>query len=179
MAQVEVSQVFVEVGWQVETPQVEVSQAYVEVGFLDIGPGQVEVHGTQIGVDAALDALVLKDEDADDVVFRIAGSLSVSSFPLRIYNKLGRDLLIESVFIAVNTQPVGTGTSIIVDVNKDGSSIFSSTNRPEITPGSNTDESIIIDTPEWADGEYLTVDIDAVGSTAEEGQDLTVHVRYR
>ena len=104
----------------------------------------------------------------------ISGDLTLVSNPLRIYNKLGATLTISEVFIAVNTAP--TGANVIVDVNKDGTTIFTNqANRPEIAASGYTDSTTNIDVASWAVGEYLTIDVDQIGSTLP-GSDLVVHI---
>jgi hypothetical protein len=104
----------------------------------------------------------------------ILGNLSVKSNPVRLYNKFGRGLKISQVFIAVNTAP--TGAAVIADVNKNGVTIFTNpANRPQIAAAANTGNTTTIDVPSLADGDYLTVDIDQIGSVVA-GADLTVEV---
>ena len=95
----------------------------------------------------------------------------------RIYNDTGATQTITSVRASVGTAP--TGASLIVDINKNGSTIFSTqANRPAISASSNTSGKVTnMNTAAWADGEYLTVDCDQVGSTVP-GSDLTVTVTY-
>lgn len=110
------------------------------------------------------------------VIFTVGGTLSVESNPLRIYNLLGRAVTISKVFLSANTAPVGS--AIIVDVNKGGTTIFTTqSNRPQIATGQNTGQSTTIEVASWADGEYLTVDVDQIGSDTA-GSDLTVHIVY-
>lgn len=110
-------------------------------------------------------------------IFTIAGQLEVTSNPLRVYNKFGFTQTISGIFLSVDTVP--SGSAIIVDVNKDGTTIFTTQgNRPQIAAGVNTGSSYTIDVDSWADGEYLTVDVDQVGST-QAGEDLTVHVIHK
>jgi hypothetical protein len=60
-------------------------------------------------------------------------------------------------------------------VNKNGSTIFTTqANRPTIVSGALTSVSVP-DVTTWANGDYLTVDIDQVGSTTP-GTDLQVQV---
>ena len=70
-----------------------------------------------------------------------------------------------------------TGANIIVDVHKNGTTIFTTQGkRPEIAAGGYTDESDTPDVTALTKTDYLTMDVDQVGSTIT-GQDLTVHVR--
>jgi hypothetical protein len=65
-----------------------------------------------------------------------------------------------------------------VDVNKNGVTIFSTqSNRPTIPAAGVTDLADAINVPNVSAGEFLTVDIDQVGST-NPGSDLTVTILY-
>jgi hypothetical protein len=75
---------------------------------------------------------------------------------------------------SVGTAP--TGASLIADIHRSGTTIFTTqTNRPTIAAGSNTDLADAIEVNSLGSGEYLTCDIDQVGSTVA-GSDLTVQV---
>jgi hypothetical protein len=107
-------------------------------------------------------------------MFTVEGTLTVASSPLRIYNCFGATRTISKVFISVNTAP--TGASILVDVNLDGTTIFSTqSNRPAITATNFTGVTTTIDVASWQDGHYLTVDVDQIGSTIA-GANLTIHI---
>ena len=83
-------------------------------------------------------------------------------------------LTIIKVKICVKTAP--TGAAIIVDVNKNGTTIFTTqANRPQIAIGETTGDSGTPDVTSLAEGDKLTVDIDAVGSSVA-GADLTVEI---
>lgn len=95
----------------------------------------------------------------------------------RWYNKTGSTKTISNVFLMVETAP--TGASLIVDVNKNGTSIFATTpaNRPTIAASGTSGTSGTPDTTSVADGDYLTFDIDQVGSTIP-GSDLLVVIFF-
>jgi hypothetical protein len=81
---------------------------------------------------------------------------------------------ITNVIISVGTAP--TGADIIVDVNKNGTTVFTTqANRPKITAGNFTDTSSVPDVTAIAQNDYLTVDIDQVGSS-QPGADLSVQI---
>lgn len=102
------------------------------------------------------------------------GVLAVGTGVARIYNDTGVALTISSVRASVGTAPTGSG--VTVDVNKNGVTIFTTqTNRPQIAASGITALAAAINVTSWAVGEYLTVDIDAVGSTVA-GADLTVQI---
>lgn len=109
-------------------------------------------------------------------IFTIEGALSVVAGKFRIYNNFGATKTISKVMLAANTAP--TGAAVIVDVLKNGVTIFTNpANRPQIAAGANTGSSTSIDVASWADGEYLTVSVAQIGSTVA-GADLTIHVVY-
>lgn len=112
------------------------------------------------------------------VPYFFTGALSVKTGTHRIYNDTGVNFTIEGFRISVGTAP--TGASLILDVNKGGSTIYTTqANRPTLTAGSNTvKHTTAPDTTAWNDGEYLTIDIDQVGSTLA-GADLVVQVICR
>lgn len=111
------------------------------------------------------------------VIFTLEGFLSVVSNPLKIYNKMGAARTIVEVFLAVGTAP--TGADVIVDVHKNGTTIFTTqTNRPKVLDGATTGTTTTVEVPSWADGDYLTVDVDQIGSTTP-GANLTVHIIYQ
>ena len=83
-------------------------------------------------------------------------------------------LTIVKVKVVVKTAP--TGSSLIVDVNKAGVTIFTTQgNRPEIAIGETQADSGTPDVTALAEGDKVTIDIDQVGSTVA-GADLTVEV---
>lgn len=103
-------------------------------------------------------------------IFTAEGELEVSTGNLRIYNLFGatRDFL--KVFLSVGTPP--SGQNIIVDVNKNGTTIFTNqANRPQIVIGEYTGYTTNIDVSTWENESYLTMDIDQAA-----GSDLTVHI---
>jgi hypothetical protein len=105
--------------------------------------------------------------------FYRSGAATVAAGTFKWYNDSGRTVYLTSVRATVALAPVGA--SLIVDVNKNGSTIFTTqANRPTIVSGALTSVSVP-DVTTWANGDYLTVDIDQVGSTTP-GTDLQVQV---
>lgn len=108
------------------------------------------------------------------LLWTFSGNLAVGASPLRIYNTAANSFQIQKVFLAINTPP--TGSSVIVDVHKNGVTIFTNqANCPQIAAGQYTGQSTAIDVTTWAVGEYLTVEVDQIGSSVP-GADLTVQV---
>lgn len=95
---------------------------------------------------------------------------------MRWYNKTGQSKTISAVFAYVETAP--TGADLIIDVNKNGTTIFTTqSGRPTIAASANSDTSDTPDVTSVANGDYLTFDIDQVGSTIP-GSDLLIVVYF-
>lgn len=106
-----------------------------------------------------------------------AGDVSVETGTYRYYNRSGNARTIQQVSAMVGTAP--TGATLIVDVNVDGTSLWATTtaNRPTIAISGFVADGGAQDTSAWANGSYITVDVDQVGSTVA-GADLTVIVYF-
>jgi hypothetical protein len=107
--------------------------------------------------------------------FGRAGALTVLAGTARLYNDTGRTLTIASVRASVGTAP--TGASLIVDININGTTIFSTQgNRPTITATNNTSGSVTnMNTTTITNGQFFAVDVDQIGSSVA-GSDLTVQI---
>lgn len=107
--------------------------------------------------------------------FSYAGDLQVTTGDFRFYNDFGSSFTIAKVRASVGIAP--TGQSVIVDVKKNGSSsLFSGTGaKPTIAAAANTSAVVPDSITTLADGEYLTVNIDQIGTT-NPGANLTVTV---
>lgn len=110
-------------------------------------------------------------------IMSVTGALTVATGKSRVY--LEDNYVVESIRASVNTAPAGA--SVIVDVNLNGTSIFTTqANRPTIVAGANTGLATLGagTTTAIATGQYLTVDVDQIGSTTA-GADLSVVIRLR
>jgi hypothetical protein len=107
--------------------------------------------------------------------FSSSGALMIEPGVHRLYNDSGKSWTINSIRASVGQAP--TGSSVIVDINVNGTTIFTTqANRPAIASASVTSGKITnMDITTVADGDYLTVDVDQVGSTTP-GNDLTLQV---
>lgn len=106
--------------------------------------------------------------------YSIDGSAQLMSGNKRLYNDTGVTLTISKVRIAAGTAPVGS--DLIIDIHKGGTTIFSTqANRPRLNAGQSASLSGAPNTTSWADGEYLTLDVDQVGSTTP-GSDIVITV---
>jgi len=84
------------------------------------------------------------------------------------------DGTITEIAVSVGTAPIGA--DVIVNIYKNGTTIFDSpSGRPTIPDGSYFDLSSTADTATLSTGDYLTVSIDQVGSSFA-GSDLTVQI---
>lgn len=103
---------------------------------------------------------------------------------LTVKNGKGRmpfpvDAVILGISAMVDTAP--TGATIVLDINKNGTTIFTTqSNRPQIVAGANNTATEVtnMNVTAISAGQYLTADIDQIGTTVA-GADLTVAVRYR
>lgn len=93
----------------------------------------------------------------------------------RLYNDTTMAWTITSIRASVGVAP--TGSALIVDVNVNGATVFTTqANRPTIASAASTSGKITnMNVTTVAAGAYLTVDIDQVGATTP-GEDLTVQV---
>ena len=108
--------------------------------------------------------------------YTVQGLLSTQTGVVRMY--FSQPATITNVIAGVGTAPVGD--AIIVDVNKNGTSMFTSGNRPTIAAGTNSSIENPPDVSANASvdiGDYITVDIDQVGSSVA-GNNLVVTVEY-
>ena len=113
---------------------------------------------------------------AGQFILPCTGELSVGTdvSPLPIF--AGATLTITEVYAYVKTAPVGA--SLIVDVNKNGTTIFTNqSNRPTIASGSNSDTSGAPDVTSLSKNDVLTIDVDQIGSSTA-GSDLIVVIRF-
>lgn len=105
--------------------------------------------------------------------FSYAGTIKVVAGTHRLYNDTGRTLTIRTVRASLGTAP--TGADVIIDVNKNGTTIFTTQSaRPTVAATTNTGVGVPA-VVAWPAGQYLTIDIDQIGSTVA-GADLTVAV---
>lgn len=106
--------------------------------------------------------------------FARSGTLSVTTGVGRFVMPFA--LTIVGIQLAVNTAPVGS--SILCDVNKNGTTIFTTqANRPSVAAGANQGGVATPNITAFAVGDYMTVDVDQIGSTTP-GSDLVAVVTY-
>lgn len=133
---------------------------------------------TELGTDPALAFTDVKARLAALVepnTFAVAGTLADAAGKSRLYVEGACEVV--SIRASVNTAPAG-GTEI-VDVNKNGTTLFTTqTNRPTIAAAGFTATGTP-DVTTLVAGDYLTVDVDADGTATTRAADLTVTVRLR
>lgn len=121
-------------------------------------------------------ALVAQTIDAvkGQFVWGLAGTLGTGT-NVSFEFEASATLTMYGVKLRAKTGP--TGAALIVDINKNGTTVFST--RPQINDGSTTGGgSAVFSVTTLAAGDYLTVDIDQVGSTVA-GADLTVMLQCK
>jgi hypothetical protein len=111
-------------------------------------------------------------------VFSKTGDLIVEAGTHRLYNDSGANWTIVGIRASVGTAPAGA--SILVDVNINGTTIFTTqANRPAIAAAANTSGKVTnMDVTTVTNGQYLTIDVDQIGSSTA-GSDLTVQVEVQ
>ena len=108
------------------------------------------------------------------LTFSKVGDLTVAAGKGRL--KVPMAITIVDVTATCNTAP--TGAAALFDVNKGGTTIFSTQgNRPTVAAGSQDGSAATPDVTAVAAGDVLTVDIDQIGSSTV-GADATVVIRY-
>jgi len=94
--------------------------------------------------------------------FTVPGTLVVGAGILRVY--FTRTVTVTNVWASVATAP--TGATAIFDVNRNGTTIFTTqANRPTIAISGFSDLTSSPDVTSFVSGDYLTVDVDQIGST--------------
>jgi len=107
------------------------------------------------------------------VTMAMPGTLGASvDFPFHLYP--GVNGIITKVLLSVTGPP--SGSDIVVDVTKNGSSIFTENpHKPRILATQLTGETTAIDVNTVADSDYFSFTIEQVGSTVP-GSNLLVHI---
>lgn len=107
--------------------------------------------------------------------FTKAGTVAVAQGKNRLTNKTGVDLELAGFDVTVWQAPIDG--DLVIDVMKDnfdgGGTLFTTVGKPTITDGTIEAPLLVPDITAWRVGEYLTVDVLAVGTTIP-GWDLTV-----
>lgn len=116
-------------------------------------------------------------ENRPTFVLTITGTIATgtSQTPLLL---VPRALTIVKAYANVKTAP--TGADLIFDINKNGTSIWASTqsNRVKCAASASSGTQTSFDTTTLTEGDTLTLDVDQVGSTVP-GADATVSLRCK
>lgn len=108
------------------------------------------------------------------LTFAQQGELEVGTGTFRFYFRTAATIV--GVTATVGVAP--TGAAVRVDVNKNGVTIFTTqANRPSIAAAGFVAAEATPDVTAVAAGDYITVDVDVIGSTLP-GEDLLVEIRY-
>lgn len=126
----------------------------------------VGADGTVLVADAASTGGVKWSTRPRTATFKYAGVLAIGTGATRLYNDTGATWTVLSIRASVETAP--SGSSVVIDVNKNGTTLFTTqANRPTITSTNTTSGKVTsMDVTTVADGDYLTIDVDAIGSPA-------------
>ena len=117
---------------------------------------------------------VLHNYIAKERVYSYPGTLVTGTGTVRMY--FLRDATVFNVAAMVSVAP--TGASVIVDVHLNGTTLFTTQgNRPTVAVSTFVDTTATPDVTAVSAGQYLTIDIDQIGSTIA-GDDLTVVIEY-
>lgn len=107
-------------------------------------------------------------------IFTVPGTLTTGIGKGRFYAPV--NMTITNIRGYVATAPVGA--DIIFDVNKNGSTIFTNQGtRPRIVASSNTTSSNTPQITNVSAGDYLSVDMDQIGSSTP-GADMTIQIEF-
>lgn len=138
---------------------------------------EVVALATELGVEAsgAFTTVVARLAALSQIeAFDRSGVLTVSPGVRRFRFPVKATIL--GVSAAINTAP--EGAAAIADVNINGTTAFTTqANRPTIAAGAFDSAEVVPDVTAVAAGQYLTVDVDQIGSTVA-GSDLVVVVRW-
>ena len=107
--------------------------------------------------------------------FPVTGTVTVGTNVTSVYI-VPMSMTIEKVYLYTKTGP--TGAALIIDIKKNGTSIWSinTANRGTIADGATSGNQTAFDTVSLSDGDILSLDVIQVGSTIA-GADLTVALK--
>lgn len=114
-----------------------------------------------------------KVDDIHGICFVLKGEATVGTKKTQVV--IPCPLTISKVIVYSDAAP--TGASLIVDINKNGTTIFTTQgNRPEVVIDGHYDESGTPDITALAKGDRASLDVDQVGSVVKGGDDLLVTI---
>lgn len=99
------------------------------------------------------------------VVFTISSGVSLNTGLLQITNEFGSTATLSRMSLRV---PSGVIGDLTADLNVNGTTVFTTqSNRPVIASGAVYGFTTTFDDTTWGNGEYLTMDIDTVGTASD------------
>lgn len=141
---------------------------------LEFAPGGVSDHGELTGLEDDDHTQYLKKvDDIHGICFVLRGEATTGVKKTQAL--IPCPLTVSTVIVYSDAAP--TGASLIVDVNRNGATIFGTqANRPEVAIDGHSDESGIPNITSLAKGDRVSIDVDQVGSIVKGGDDLTVTI---
>lgn len=121
-------------------------------------------HDNRYYTESEVDTAIAGKSAVGTPTFTIDGVLIVNTYNTKVW-VVPKACTIGKVWVRIGTAP--TGSSVVVDILKNGTSIFPTnpSNRPTVTSGNTKDDSATPDTTSLAAGDELTVQVVSVGST--------------
>ena len=114
------------------------------------------------------------DSSLENILFHVQGAATVGVGSMYVPIHGGTFTIMS---IAVRARVAPTGASLILDVNKNGTTIFGTqANRPTIAAAGNLATVGAFSVSSVTTGDYLSVDVDQIGSTVA-GSDIVCSVR--
>jgi len=111
------------------------------------------------------------------IMWFIAGDPLTIGTDKSAYIVLDFNCLILAAYARAKTAP--TGADFIIDINKNGSTIWATQgNRLKIVAGTSTGSQTLFDTKKLSTGDYLTVDVDQIGSSVG-GSNVTIQLKVQ
>jgi hypothetical protein len=104
------------------------------------------------------------------VLFTVEGEVALATGHIKIFNRLGVDVIIQELFLALGTPPAGSPLTAALIIN--GSMAASA----QVTAGNTTGASGNLNIT-WANGIFITLDVTQIGSSIP-GSNLSAHVSY-
>jgi len=124
----------------------------------------------KLDADGLIPASVMRE---GELAIFLPGNAYVGTFQAGWLAK--HEYTIGKVYLYAETAP--SGADLIVDVNKNGTTIFTTqANRPKISDGNNSGSSGTPDVTSLSDGDRLSFDVDQVGSSTPGGDPLYITV---
>lgn len=172
--------------WEIPLAQVSITTG----GVITLTDKRTFCHfGTEVTTDMIADQAVTAAKIADATItptqlaayapggfiWTVGGTLSTGTNLGMRYRPNGTITHVEAELL-VKTAP--TGSAVIVDINKNGVSLFASGNRPQIAVGNTEGESTTFNITTGDDDDVYTIDIDQADSSGVAA-DLAVILHYK